>query len=301
MKNRVLSCVVIMLVGGLAAGCTSEPEYQGGPTTITVMTFNVLCSLCNPDEYDPWDERLDYFADIFERHHPDLIGLQELTFVQEVEQMVELNPEYEAICFHDDDGPLFDDYPDATILYRRDLFDVLDQGTYWLSPTPETPWTVGWAPQNIWRLVTWAHLRHRVTGSTFYFATTHFDNNSPNQEMSAPVVLQYTEPWAQDIPVLVVGDFNSQPDSEAYQILTQGVDGAGFHLTNSFDFAETWRVEYNQDPAPEYDPDQRIDHIFTAGQPAWSCSDWVVDLYRYGESDRYPSDHFAIAATLTFE
>jgi len=43
------------------------------------MTFNVLCSFCNLREFDPWSERLAYFGDIFARHDPDLIGLQELS------------------------------------------------------------------------------------------------------------------------------------------------------------------------------------------------------------------------------
>jgi endonuclease/exonuclease/phosphatase family metal-dependent hydrolase len=256
--------------------------------------------MCDIDgEFDPWNERLEAFADIIRRHDPDLIGLQELITVGDADQILEGNPDYEALYFHDPHGPLFDDYPDATILYRAELFDVMEHGSYFLSDTPDEPWTTGWAEANIWRLVTWAHLRHRITGQELYFATTHFDNNSPNQEMSAPVVLERTEPWAGRMPSIVVGDFNSRPDTEAYATLTQGVGGSGFSLINSFDIADEWSVAWNQPSEPEYDSDHRIDHIFLAGPIEWTCSSWVVDLFRYGDLDRYPSDHFAMAATLT--
>ena len=34
------------------------------PMTLRVMTFNVLCSFCGGDEYDPWSARLAYFEDL---------------------------------------------------------------------------------------------------------------------------------------------------------------------------------------------------------------------------------------------
>ena len=61
-------------------------------------------------------------------------------------------------------------------------------GSYWLSPTPDEPWTFGWAGTSFWRLVTWARLRYRDGTGELYAATTHVDNNHPNQEMSAPLL-----------------------------------------------------------------------------------------------------------------
>jgi len=101
---------------------------------------------------------------------------------------------------------------------------------------------------------------------------------------------------------VVTGDFNSQTYDPAYATLTGGADGVGFHLTNSFDLAESWSIDTNQEPVPDYDVPGRIDHIFVAGEGVrWTCPRWVVDLTVYGPQARYPSDHRAMVAELEFE
>jgi hypothetical protein len=58
-------------------------------------------------------------------------------------------------------------------------------------------------------------------------------------------------------------------------------------------------MDTNVDPSPDYDTDRRIDHIFLAGGD-FACEYWVVDITSYPPNDRYPSDHFAMAADITF-
>lgn len=50
-------------------------------------------------------------------------------------------PEYSFIGVGRDDGKEQGEY--SAIFYKRELFDVLDSGTFWLSPTPEKP-SLGW-------------------------------------------------------------------------------------------------------------------------------------------------------------
>ena len=146
--------------GELSADEIARADTQPAPASnLRVMTFNVLCFFCNDIEYDPWEDRLVYFGDLFARHQPDLIGLQELLFEDEVKQIIEEAPGYSALFFEDDVQELFKDYADATILYRTDRFEVVDNGFYWLSETPDTPLAGGWADTNLPRLVAWAHLR----------------------------------------------------------------------------------------------------------------------------------------------
>ena len=95
-----------------------------------------------------------------------------------------------------------------------------------------------------------------------------------------------------------MGDFNSTPGVEAYATLATGIDGAGFHFQNAYDLAGgMYTVVTNRSPVPAYDPSQRIDHIWMAGQADWAASDWNVDMTDYGPHRYYPSDHFPIAAT----
>jgi endonuclease/exonuclease/phosphatase family metal-dependent hydrolase len=298
-RSALYSAVALLLS---LAGCSSdvpvaEEEPPGPPEPFSVLAFNVLCSFCGGAEYDTWDERLVYFDDIFARHDPDLIGLQELSFAPEVDQMLELLPGYQAL-FHYREETNFA-YPDATILYRAERFELSSRGEYWLSPTPEVPSSTGFAQPQLPRLVQWAELRDRLSRRSLYFASTHVDNNAPSQELSAPLILERTAPWQAEMPVVVLGDFNSQPADLAYQLLTEGAEGHP-PLTNAQDGAASWGVDHNQPTEPAYDLDARIDHIFLAPDPGgWTVERWAADLYVYGPEDRYPSDHWPIFARLT--
>lgn len=287
-----------LIVAVFALGCGEDPEDEEPlpPQPLSVMTFNVLCSVCNPSEYDPWDERLGYFADIFQRHDPDLIGIQELTpLAGEVDALLAVAPGRAALFFQQEDWP---PYPDAAILYRKSRFRVLEHGEYWLSPTPDVPRSTGFAEPQLPRLVVWARLLDKAGDREMFFASTHFDNNSPSQALSAPLVLERTAAFAATLPVVFVGDFNSQPADEAYATLTTD-DSHGFVFENAYDLAPNPGIVENQDPDPVYDPADRIDHVFVAGAGvAWSATSWTADLQVYGQKQRYPSDHFAIATTL---
>jgi endonuclease/exonuclease/phosphatase family metal-dependent hydrolase len=278
--------------------CGSDDGGGSRAVTLKVMTYNVLCSFCDPRNFDPWEERLPYFGDIFARHDPDLIGIQELTPLNdEVTELRAQAPGYEAIYF----APLGEDsYPDSLILYRASRFTALEHGEYWLSPTPDVPRSIGFVRFQFPRLVVWARLMDLEAGREIFFATTHFDNNAPSQDLSAPLVKMRTLPFVGDRPVILVGDFNSRPNSTAYGMLTSDAS-SGFVFQDSFDLAD-WRVVTNQTPIPAYDIDSRIDHIFVAGEGIeWSVVDWLADLTVYGPNQRYPSDHFPVVAELQLE
>ena len=99
------------------------------------------------------------------------------------------------------------------------------------------------------------------------------------------------------MPVIQTGDFNSEPRDPAFLVLTRGIDATGFAFQDAFALSPGWRGEANLDPAPEYDPTNRIDHIFVAGGE-WTATDWIADLFKYGPGPKFPSDHRAVMAVL---
>ena len=275
--------VIWLLISTLAGGCGSD---GGKKIELRVMTYNILVDLDNPD-YDDWTERRAGIVDTIERHDPDLIGLQEPVQGQ-VDDLLESCPQYSAV--HHRAG-----FTDATILYRTARFSEGKMNIYWLSPTPEEEYSLGFG--NILpRMVIRVDLRDTAAGRSFYFITTHFDNTAPSQDLSAPLFLERTGPLAEKLPVVITGDFNSNLNSTAYAALTSS---SGFKLQNAFDLAPQWSMDTNVDPRPDYDTDRRIDHIFLAGGD-FACGRWVVDITTYPPNDRYPSDHFAMAADLRF-
>lgn len=292
MRRRTVLVVVPALACLLgAAACGPAPsKAPPAPKPMTVMTYNVMCSFCTAPGADPWDTRLPYLFKAIDRRAPDVMALEELTYETEVEEFLRAEPSYKAIYFVDPGtkNPPFPAYPDATIFYRSSRFTEVDHGTYWLSPTPDVPWSTGFG-NALWRLVTWAELKDRPSGRTFLFVATHFDNSSPSQEDSAPIVVSRTAPFAKKMPVVVAGDFNSTPDTTAYKTLAKAFE-------NTYDLAAHPRIDTNEQN-PTWDPTQRIDHVWVGGG-TWKVTDWVVDIHSYGTPPRYPSDHFPIAATL---
>ncbi len=286
-------------------GCSSKTgapseDPPGAPEPFSVMTFNVLCSVCD-GSFAPWDERLKDFGDIFKRYDADLYALQELipplANHDEVQQMKALLPGYEALYWQPGENDSGLAYPDATILYRVARFEVVQNGFYWLSPTPDVPRSTGFQPKGqIPRLVAWAVFKDKKSRRKFFFAGTHVDNNAPSQELSAPLILARTAPFEAQMPAIQTGDFNSTPSTKAYDILTKS--GTPFVFENSQALAKKWHINTNQSPEPAYDLSQRIDHVFVAPK-GFTVDEWAADLYQYGMPAKYPSDHFAIFARMT--
>lgn len=290
-------------------GDTAPADTTPPRTELVVMSYNVMCSFCSFSEHFDWewdwDARMPWIHDTVRRHDPDVIGVQELATIDgshpdQILAVVDGDETYGAVFYRTQEGDTLPyDYPDATVYYRKSRFELLDEGAFWLSPTPDVAYTSGWndgpaAP----RLVAWATLRDRHTGRDLTFATTHFDNNAPNQLHSAPLSLERLAPFAAARPLIFVGDYNSRPNSAAYAILDGGVDGAGFALDNAYDHApDAPRRVPAEGARTDWDPADRIDHIWFAGA-AFTVSDWAVDLTPYGPLGQAASDHYAIVATL---
>lgn len=71
-------------------------------------------------------------------------------------------------------------YPDAAIFYDSNVVTPEDSGQYWLSRHPDRPFSIGWE-LSLPRIVDWAVFRHRTSGASFLFVSTHFDNNGKNK------------------------------------------------------------------------------------------------------------------------
>jgi endonuclease/exonuclease/phosphatase family metal-dependent hydrolase len=294
------------------AGC-ADPEPE--PLHLTVMTFNVMCSFCgdghfDDDEYDDWETRLPHLLAAIERQKPDLIGVQELFYTapvaargirDEVADLGGRGPLYRSIYFlRDPDVPTaIMDNPDATILYRADRFKARRSGSFWLSPTPDIPFSTGFDPDGqLARLVIWAELEEINSGRRLLFATTHVDNNSPSQELSAPVIRSRLKALAGDLPLIVVGDFNAGMDHAAYRDL---IGDADYPLSDTYSAAAAPRAIGSAERIDGYAWRSRIDHIFSAPAAAFAVDDWVIDLTRYAQGSRAPSDHRAITASLRLQ
>ena len=285
-----------------AENCGAQVSCDSGP--MRVLTFNILCRICTESDskpgYETWYVRLPYLREIIRYYDPDLIGFQETGGQRDLE---ELNPDpdhYAWLAFHA--GGLL--YGDAALLYRKDRFEALDSGQFWLNPNFRLPFGFGWKPLSMPRYVNWARLRNRENDFEFLFVNTHFDNNSPNKEPSAVLVHEVMRVPALHLPIVLTGDFNTQGDTQRYQNLVRGNEAEPL-LKQTAELAAVRELvppAFPKEPAVEAAPDLfmgQIDHVFVGGPGEWTVTRWAVDTRAGGAAgDIRPSDHPAVFAEV---
>lgn len=192
------------------------------------MTFNIRLNLPS-DGVNAWPNRKEMATSMIHFYAPDIFGVQEALMGQ-VKDFEQRLPGYAWIGVGRDDGQQQGEF--MAIYYRKDRFELLDQATFWLSETPNKPgkgWDAAWV-----RVVTWGHFKDLNTGKTFYHFNTHLDNKGEQaRQEGAKLLLSKIQAIAGGTPVIVTGDFNADPDSRPYQILTQGVNDMGFKLMDA--------------------------------------------------------------------
>jgi endonuclease/exonuclease/phosphatase family metal-dependent hydrolase len=250
--------------------------------TLRVMSFNVRYP-AKSDGVNIWEERRDLLVDTIRKHHPDLIGTQEL-FKLQGDYIVSKLPEF-AWFGVGRRGDETDEH--MGVFYRKDRFDVTASGNFWLSETPEIPGSSAW-DMSLPRMVTWGDFRDKQSGATFRFYNTHFPHRREDENARtecARVIANRIKADARP-NVIVTGDFNTGLQSESHRLLTSILhDPWGPEATGP---ADTFHG-FSGKPRPG-----RIDWILFRGafvpKEVRTIDDHV--------NGRYPSDHFPVQAVF---
>ncbi|MCG3157830.1 MAG: hypothetical protein DKINENOH_04466 [bacterium] len=261
-------------------------------SSLVVMSFNIR--LNTPDDGEnAWPHRQQLVANTIQFHQADLIGLQE-ALNNQLADLSALLPGFAWLGVGRDDGREKGEY--SAVLYRTDRFVPLRHGTFWLSPTPEQPGSLGWDAA-ITRIVTWAQFKDRRTNAEFYLYNTHFDHIGEQARVeSAKLLLDQMQRRSVNAPVIVTGDFNATADSPVYQVLTGNGAAAGPRLQDARHLSRL----------PHYGPDWTfhgfgraterpgIDYIFVNSRCSVLRHGFIADAC----GDRFTSDHFPVLAEI---
>jgi endonuclease/exonuclease/phosphatase family metal-dependent hydrolase len=234
-------------------------------------------------------------------HAPDVVGVQEALRFQ-LDEMRTALPEYDELGMGRDDGDTLGEY--AAILYRSDLFEAEQSGTFWLSDTPHVPGSMSWG-NRITRICTWARLMRFDTEDRFYVYNLHLDHQSqPSRERSVALLARRIAMRAPKEPYVVVGDFNAGEDNPAIRFLTGAVDrfvGDVESTVGSPRLRDTYRT---LNPSPT---DVGTFNAFR-GETGGEQIDWILvsdgweildaAIVRTNTDGRYPSDHFPVTARI---
>lgn len=159
MKRFILAIVLAILSCSV---CTARKAE------IKVMSFNIRHTGEKVDTgVKNWKERKEAVVNMIRTEAPDVIGMQEVRYDQQ-DYLIHQLPEYQPVM-HSPSNTKF-------IMFRRDLFQLLDQGNFWLSETPEIR-SKGWGSSSV-RATLWAKLKDKRTGKVFWVFDTHLDVTS---------------------------------------------------------------------------------------------------------------------------
>ncbi len=254
------------------------------------MSYNIRYD--NPgDGKRAWNYRKEEVASLIRFYSPDLIGLQEVLHGQLLYLEEQLS-DYRRIGVGRDDGKQAGEY--SPIFYRKDQLELLDHGTFWLSETPDQP-SVGW-DASMERIATWGQFRRTEPGDTVFFLNTHFDHRGEQaRQSSARLVRQWLSDHADDHPVVVTGDINSNPASVPYEILTEEDQLRDACTVSKYPSVGPSR-SFSGFAVTDSLPGDRIDYVFVS--PAIEVSNHaIISSFRNGY---YPSDHLPVVAGVVW-
>jgi endonuclease/exonuclease/phosphatase family metal-dependent hydrolase len=270
---------------------------------LDLMSFNIRFD--NPaDGPNVWSARRELVANVIRAAAPDIVGLQEAQRNQLDDLAAGLrSTPYVEIGVGRDDGATRGEY--SPLLYRAERLTLVESGTFWLSPTPEVPGSVGWG-NHVPRICTWARFEDRRSGRRFYAFNSHFDHESaPARARAAEAIAARIAARPHPEPVFMMGDFNATEDDDVVRYLI----GTAARPRSGDDFsppspalADTYRVVHPTGAAGTFNgwgqdtSQKKIDYILAAPPPATEVRTAVID--RATPGGRFPSDHFPLTVHL---
>lgn len=258
-----------------------------------VMSFNILWGNSAAPPMAEWPNRHDFVLSTIQAFDPDILGVQESL----LKQSKFLRDKMKGFIFFGagrDNGKLGGEM--CAVFYRGSRFRRVGGGHFWLSDEPDTPGDRGWDAA-FPRMVTWLRLRDRTDGRTFVFANTHFDHRGKKARLNSAILMrEEMKKIAEGDPVVILGDFNCDEESEPYAELLGKKEGE-----------MPWLVDAYRAVHPKKSEQEASYHGFQ-GTTEGSRIDWVLhtpdlqaltaEIDRTHDGLKYPSDHYPVTATL---
>ena len=258
--------------------------------TIRIATYNMRNDNNSEDSAhgNGWKQRFPVISALIQFHDFDIFGTQECLYHQILDISKEL-PGYDYYGIGRDDGKHAGEH--SEIFFKKDKFQMLAHGDFWLSQTPDKP-SLGWDATCCNRICSWIYLQDKKSKKKFYVFNTHYDYQKDlARNESSKLILKEIKRIAGGQPVIFMGDLNGGNESGWYKT-----------VANSGLLRDTYREA--KDPyanngsfnafGKAVNSNEIIDHIFVTKQ--FTVGKWgiLTDTYH----GKYPSDHFPVLTVL---
>lgn len=287
--KTIFPLLLLTLIMFVRLGIAAEQGAvsSSAASSVNVLSFNIRYN--NPDDGEhAWPNRKGMVASVVRFHAADLIGMQEVLRSQ-IDDLTVLLPNYSWYGVGRNDGKNSGEF--SPIFYRRDRFQLLDSGEFWLSQNPDQIGSKSWDAA-LPRIATWVKFRDRESKQEFIHLNTHFDHRGEvARARSAELILDRLKTLSGNMPVVVTGDFNVPPESEAYATMTSMLVDSKLESVSEPHGPEG---TFGGFTVKVGDTGDRIDYVFVAEG---------TKVLRYAAlSDqwdgRYPSDHLPVLAEI---
>jgi len=258
---------------------------------IKVMTYNIRYDNAG-DSVNRWSNRIQKMEMLLNNHKADIIGFQEVLHNQR-NDLKKMLPGFGQVGAGRDNGKTKGEY--GPVFFRKDKFKCMGSATFWLSPTPNVIGSVGWDAA-LTRICTYIKLKEKKTGKIFFVFNTHFDHIGDSARMmSAKLILQKINELAKGQPVILTGDFNSEPDGKGYGEIISSINPK---LSDTFSENNSTKINCTfKGFQVKSNICKRIDYIFITPQFE-KLNFKIIDD---NDGNYYTSDHLAVMCELKWK
>ena len=258
----------------------------GASRTISVMSQNVRCA-DDGGKNDIADRKV-RLKQLVEDYSPDLLGTQEVTKTWMGIFEDYFGQTYGMVgCSRDGVNATSGEW--NTILYKKERFDLVESGTFWLTDTPDTPSMTEDALCR--RICTWAILKDKQTDKEILFCNTHLDHsNDTVRGQQAELLMQFIDKYAGEYPIFLTGDFNTAPGKAPYNTVVKT-------LTDSHKRAEVELSEVKGTFHGYATPKNEIDFCFYDLNHADAVSYRILS----DDYDGFVSDHYGVIGNFVLK
>jgi len=257
--------------------------------TLKLMTYNIRLDVASDGE-NAWSLRKDFFNAQIQFYEPDVFGVQEAKPNQVLDIAEALNQYNKVGIAREGEGK----GESSNIFYKKNRFILKQTNTFWLSNTPDTI-SKGWdAAFN--RVCTYVLLKDKQTHKTFWVFNTHLDHiGEVARTKSIELILSKIAALnSKNYPVIVMGDFNSEPDTERIIALKKVMnDTRTVSIEKPFGPFGTFNDFKHNQPVTKL-----IDYIFISKNNQFKVQKHAV--LSDSKDLKYPSDHLPVFVILNF-
>lgn len=254
---------------------------------IAVMSFNVRgTGDARIDGINAWENRRKLNIATIQKYAPDILGFQEAKQgnLEAYEQALTDYESFRGLGASREHGSEY-----TPIFWKKGLFSLAETGQFYLSESPEKE-SLGWE-SGLVRVAAWVKLRVTDSAETLFVLNTHFPHEAAAEETRkhcADLIVKMLDTHAVTLPIIVMGDFNTIPNSAAYRVfLAMG-------LSDTFiERHETSNTFHNFVGEKYPRKHERIDWILTR-----HCVADDFHIVRDAEAPLFPSDHYPVLAKI---